>query len=290
MTYTIERNYQISGLENGASAPLIWLIHGAGGDLQHFDAVVPVLINAGFRVLVHDVRFHGLSQAVGDETAINAAPFEFSDVIQDMDIILKEVKQKHYVDHAVKLFVGGLSMGGMSTLLYAADKGHTEIWKQDEIELKGLILIAAGIPYLEASRSGWELFKTRQANQEVLQFMKASIVASSLTESGRQEVKRAIDLVSDHALYECFVAIATKYPEPSTPPKKHVPLTSVPMLLVWPDQDPYTKEELQKLHESNLEHGIDSEYKIVPDAGHMVILNKGDQVGILLRDFCSKRK
>jgi pimeloyl-ACP methyl ester carboxylesterase len=288
MTYTIKSNFQVVGLNNSAKAPLIWLIHGGGGDLHHYDTVVPVLIEAGFRVLVNDVRFHGLSQPVGDEAAITTAPFDFADVIEDMDSILQEVKREHYADHTVNLFVGGLSLGGMITLLYAADKGHADTWKEDQIYLKGLILLAAGIPYLEASRPGWEIFKTRQADQAVLEFMKTAIIASAVTESGRKKVKRAMGLVSNHALYECFVAIATLYPEPSNPPKKHIPLTTVPMLLIMPDQDPYTKEEMVKLHESNLEHGISSVAVTISDARHMVILDKGGEVGAVLRDFCNK--
>lgn len=279
----IKNNYKVLGLENSNESPLIWLIHGAGGDILHFDTVIPTLIQSGYRVLLNDVRFHGLSQP----KIKGEYPFLFSDINQDMDLILKEVKQEHYPCHPIQLFIGGLSMGSMISLLYASDQSHTQIWAQDQIQLKGIILLAAGIPYLQVPRSGWDVFRTRQVTQEMFQLARSSIAVSSITEYGKKHAKRAIDQVSDHALYECLVAIAELLPSPTIPAKPYIPLTTVPMLLIIPDQDPYTRIEMEELHNINLSYGIRSQLHTIENAGHLVTLDQGEQVGIQTRDFCN---
>ncbi|KAI9337099.1 Alpha/Beta hydrolase protein [Pilaira anomala] len=281
---SIKINYKVLGLEeNGSEAPLIWLIHGAGGDLFHFDPVVPILVEAGYRVLVNDVRFHGLSQP---ETK-GEYPFLFSDVMQDMNNVLKEVKEQHYPENPIRLFFCGFSMGCMISLLFASDKGHAKIWEKDQIELKGIVLLAAGIPNLEVARQGWDIFRTRQATPEVLQFARSAIVDSPITDFGKKDAKRAMDLISEHALYECLVAVAELLPSPSESPEPYIPLTTVPMLQIIPAQDPYVRVEMELLHSINLEHGIRSELSVIENSGHFVTLDQGLEAGIQTRDFCN---
>jgi 3-oxoadipate enol-lactonase len=49
-------------LAGGDQAPLVVLTHGAYVDHHEWDETVPLLVNAGFRVLTWDVRGHGLSR------------------------------------------------------------------------------------------------------------------------------------------------------------------------------------------------------------------------------------
>ncbi|KAI9485271.1 MAG: Alpha/Beta hydrolase protein [Benjaminiella poitrasii] len=286
------RNYQLCGLENDIHSPLIWLIHGAGGDLHHYDAIAKVLVNNGFRVLLMDVRFHGLSQPLVEsenEPPLNQLLFSFADVIHDMDIILEEVKQQHYARYKNKihLFLGGLSMGGMISLLYAADK---DLKTNQNFVMEGLILLAAGIPYMELPRFGWDIYAERKATMDDLRNTRAAITLSSSTPNGRVEVERSLKLISDHALYECMVAIATLLPSPPvgqpTPPYKL--LTQAPTLLIVPDQDAYTRPELELLHKTNLEQGVQSELVIIENAGHMVILDQPEQVADQITNFCKR--
>lgn len=280
----IKINYKFEGLENADSSPLIWLTHGAGGDLYHFDTVVPVLVANGFRVLRMDVRYHGLSQP-DDLTNVT---YKFSDVIQDMNGVLEEVKEKYYSHYnkGVSLLLAGFSMGGMISLLSAADMvNDQESWNNYGFVLKGIIAMASGIPLMEVERPGWDIYRDRTATLEILQFTKASIVASSLTELGKQETERAMKLISDPALYECLVEVATFFPPPSDPPRRYVPATNLPILLIWPDHDAYTKQELELLHTINLEHGITSKLVVIKDAGHMVVLDKGVEVAENIIEF-----
>lgn len=279
----MKKNYKVLGLNHSANAPLIWLTHGAGGDMSHYDTVVPTLIESGFRVLLMDVRFHGLSQPKGDQTAIEAATFDFKDIIEDMNDILRQVKTDHYPNDTIQLILGGLSMGGMISLLYASQ--HEE-WQENSIRLRGIILLAAGIPYMEVDRPGWDLFRKGQVTPEIFQSAKSAIIASSIKHP--EKVERSMKLISDDALLKCLVAISKLLPSPSNPPKPYQLLTTVPMLLVMPDGDPYTKLEMEKLHETNIANGVHSEAVTIKDSGHMVIIDQGSRVGICIKDFCLK--
>jgi 3-oxoadipate enol-lactonase len=78
------------------SAPLVVLTHGATVDHAEWDATLPLLIIAGFRVLAWDVRGHGLSRL---------APFSLQEGVDD----LLEIIDSLAVEKAI--FVGH-SMGG----------------------------------------------------------------------------------------------------------------------------------------------------------------------------------
>lgn len=283
-------HYKVVGPENnedGNVRPLIWLVHGAGGDMNHFYTVTPNLIVNGFRVLLMDVRYHGLSQPL-DTT--EEPIFKFSHVMQDMRTVLKEVKAIYYShsESPVPLFVGGFSMGGMVSLLFSSNNREEE---HKDFVLKGVVAMASGIPLLEMERPGWDVYRDRSATKEVLQYTKAAIVASALTDSGKEETERAMKLISDPALYECLVEVATCFPVPpvSGPPKAYVPLTRLPILLIWPDHDAYTKQEMETLHNISLKEGIDSSLVTIMHAGHMVVLDKGEEVAKHIIEFCNNK-
>lgn len=283
----VSNYYRILGLENSASNPLILMIHGSGGDLQHFKTVTPILIGQGYRVLLMDVRYHGQSQLEEDETIDpEKITWTFDDVLQDIDIMLEEIKQNHYQGVSkVHLFLAGFSMGGMITLLYAEKLSRD---KKEGIELAGIIPIASGIPHLEISRLGWDLYAERKATLEDLEWTKSAIIQSSVTPYGQEQTRRAMQLISNHALYECAVAVGTMLPNPSDPPVSYNVVTKVPTLLIISDQDVLTKPEMELLYQLSVEQGVDVERVYVKDAGHMVILDQGEQVGKTILTFCKR--
>ncbi|KAI8077362.1 Alpha/Beta hydrolase protein [Gilbertella persicaria] len=283
-TLGIKLNYQVLGLNNNNTSPLIFLIHGAGGDLHHYASVTPHLIESGYRVLLMDVRFHGLSQPT---KAIEQVNFSFEDVIHDMNWILRQVKQEFYAGHTIQLFLGGLSMGGMISLLYAQSKACGN-YTWDNIILRGVIPMAAGIPCMELERQGWDVYRERKATPEFLEWSKSAIIQSSLTLEGQKETERAIKSISDAAMYECMVAIAMQLPNPSNPPISYKPTVFVPMLLILPEGDEYTRKEIELLHQINLKHGISSHLIVVPNAGHMIVLDKSKDVSQYIVEFCSR--
>ncbi|KAI8639699.1 Alpha/Beta hydrolase protein [Parasitella parasitica] len=282
----VKNHYEIFGLENPEKSPLILMIHGAAGDLHHYKTVTPALVEKGYRVLLMDVRYHGLSQLEEDENVDpETTTWTFAEVLQDIDSMLDKIKECHYQEtKEITLFVAGLSMGGLTTLLYAERRAKEE---KEGIKLAGIIPIASAIPHLEITRPGWDLYAERKATPEILEWSKTSIIASSITPEGQEETRRAMQLISNHSLYECLVAIGSMLPNPSDPP---VPYTAVnvPTLLIFPDQDPLTKPEMDLFYNLCKEQKVDVEKIEIKDAGHMVILDQGPQVGNHITKFVER--
>ncbi|KAK4512851.1 Golgi apyrase [Mucor velutinosus] len=284
----VKNHYEIIGLKNPESSPLILMVHGAGGDLHHYKTVTSTLVEQGYRVLLIDVRYHGLSQPKEDDTKDpGKTSWTFDDVLQDVDTMLTDIKEKHYqgVDQ-IQLFIAGLSMGGMIALLYAEKESKRK--REDGIHLAGIIPIASGIPHLEIPRLGWDLYAERRATLEDLTWTRSAIIQSSITPYGQDQTRRAMELISNHALYECLVAIATMLPNPSNPPVSYTVRSKLPTLLLIPEQDVLTKPEMELLYQLCVEQGVNAERAYIQNAGHMVILDQGEQVGKHISAFCKR--
>ncbi|CEP09007.1 hypothetical protein [Parasitella parasitica] len=282
----VKNHYKLLGEENPETSPLVLMIHGAAGDMHHYETVTPALIEKGYRVLLMDVRYHGLSQLQENENVDpETTTWTFEDVLQDIDTMLDKVKKKYYEKtNEITLFVAGLSMGGVTTLLYAEKRAKEE---KQGIKLAGIIPIASAIPHLEITREGWSFYAERKATLELLEWSKSSIIASSITPEGQEETRRAMQLISNHSLYECLVAIGSMLPNPSDPPMPYSAV-NVPTFLIFPDKDPLTKPEMDLFYELCKEQKVDVEKIVIKDAGHMVILDQGPQVGNHIATFVER--
>ncbi|OBZ90796.1 hypothetical protein A0J61_01138 [Choanephora cucurbitarum] len=280
----MQLNYEVLGLSNSESKPLILLFHGAGGDLHHYDNVTHKLVKKGYRVLLMDIRHHGLSQPISKAEPVT---FDFDDVLKDVDQVLTHVVQQHYTSKKThSLYVGGLSMGGMIALMFGEEKAKVN-YKWNKMELKGLVLMASAVPGMQIERSGWDAFRDRTATLDYLQWSKQAIIQSSITKRGQTETARALGLISDKALYECMVNIALQLPNPTDPPVAYKPRVCLPMLLLMPEQDPLTRPEMELLHKINRQNNIPSRFVLVPNSGHMVILDQSEAVYKQIHKFCS---
>ncbi|MGC9325984.1 MAG: alpha/beta fold hydrolase, partial [Desulfomonilia bacterium] len=89
-------HYRLDGPEG---APVVMLSNSLASDLTMWDAQVPSLVNAGYRVLRYDSRGHG-------QSAVPAGPYSIellaSDAVALLDVL--EIEKVHFC---------GLSMGGM---------------------------------------------------------------------------------------------------------------------------------------------------------------------------------
>lgn len=77
-----------------ADAPLVVFTHGATIDHHEWDATLPLVTAAGFRVLTWDVRGHGLSRP---------APFDMAEAVEDLLALLDrlEVREAILVGHSM---------------------------------------------------------------------------------------------------------------------------------------------------------------------------------------------
>ncbi len=63
-------HYRLAGPADG---PVVVLTHGLSLDQHAYDAQVPALVAAGYRVLTWDLRGHGRSQPIGDGISVEGA-------------------------------------------------------------------------------------------------------------------------------------------------------------------------------------------------------------------------
>ncbi|KAI8975010.1 Alpha/Beta hydrolase protein [Pilobolus umbonatus] len=280
----ISHNIKLSGLRNSIHAPVIWLIHGTGGDLKHFDSVSDYLIDKGFRVLRNDMRFHGQSQQVYSTEVI---PFALADVLTDMDFVLNHTKTTYYPHRDMKLFLGGLSLGGVLSIMTASDSNKVNAWAHKGIHLKGVIPIASGVPYANVSRAGWEFFIDGTFNVDNIADAKELIIGSALFPDAKEETRRAINLISGLKFLEAMRAIAYLYMQVSP---NYVAPFDISTLLIMADSDPLTQEEMTLLHQANRAAGVDSRLVTIINSGHMIPLdqpkNLARQIYQFVRLFC----
>lgn len=274
-------NYELSGEQNSTQNTVIWLIHGAAGHLNHFDRITSYLIRQRFHVLTCDIRYHGSSQPINDDPIT----FQFKDVLDDLDFIISLVKQTHYPDHNISVFLGGLSMGGIISLLYAVRHENKCQLKDQGIELKGIIPIGSAVPSIPFPRTEWKVYQDLTPNLELTGLMKANIVQSAEFASSQEEIQRSMKQISNVAFYKCLAAIADILLS-SNQEDQSIPPTMLPMLLIIPGKDAYTRKEMESLHELNTLHGVASQAVIIENALHMVVLDYSSQVAAYISEFC----
>jgi 3-oxoadipate enol-lactonase len=113
-TYT---NGIVTFYEDSGEGPPVVLVHGYGADLRLWDAQVPALVGAGFRVIRHDVRGHGRSLIAPDGYTYENYSADLRDLLDRLNVE-RPATESLSIDAA---HVVGLSMGGGVALQFALD-------------------------------------------------------------------------------------------------------------------------------------------------------------------------
>ena len=122
MAYCRTGEYPIYYEEAGRGLPVV-LVHGHGVDLRIWDDVVPLLSDAGLRVIRYDVRGHGRSYA--PDTG-----YTWEAYVADLKALVSHVGLEEAA-------VVGFSMGGGIALSFA--QNHPE-------RTAALALVSAALP------------------------------------------------------------------------------------------------------------------------------------------------
>jgi len=113
-TYT---NGIVTFYEDSGDGPPVVLVHGYGADLRLWDAQVPALVEAGFRVIRPDVRGHGRSLIPPDGYTYENYSADLRDLLDRLNIE-RPATESLSLESA---HVVGLSMGGGIALQFALD-------------------------------------------------------------------------------------------------------------------------------------------------------------------------
>jgi len=242
-----------------AANPLVVFTHGAYIDHREWDASLPLVIAAGFRVLTWDVRGHGRSRP---------GTFHLNDALDDLLALLDLLgaKQATFVGH---------SMGGnlhQELVFHHPERVGALVmldctWNFQKLSRLDVFSLKIGIPLL-----GWYPYKTL-INQM------AEITATRPAD--RAYLREAFSTLTKKE----FVQIMTEtslclHNEPDFHIKK-------PMLLMVGEKD--TTGNIRKVAPAWAKHEPDCSYVVIPGARHAANLDNPEFFHRTLLDFLKRR-
>lgn len=259
--------------DSGGTGRPVVLIHGWPLSADSWKAQVPILRDAGYRVIAYDRRGFGRSDKPSDGYEYDTLAADLAGVIEDLD--LKDVS------------LVGFSMGGGEVARYIA--------RQGEGRLHSVVFAAAVPPYLlksdgnpdgpltqeAADGMAAELGKDREAFFD--SFTKDFFSANGklkVTEAQRQEAIALAHQSDQTAALACMKAFAT------TDFRDDLKKVTVPTLIIHGDSDGTVPFEGsgKRTHEAV----AGSELVVLKDAPHGCNVSHADDFNLALLDFLKK--
>jgi len=244
--------YYFTSKTNGAKQPILVLIHGAGGNYLHWPHNLRRLNH--YKVYAPDLPGHGKSSGLGQQSVRSYA-----------DAVARWMKSVG-IDQAV---IAGHSMGGAIAQMLAIEYPKL---------VRALILVATGAK-LEVNQN--LLFKlstpatTPSAVDDIIKWSWKPGTEQKLLEKIREQLlaTRSAVIYGDYLACNNFDLTSSL--------KK----IKVPTLVVAGEDDKMTPLDLNR----QLEQGIrQAQIAVVPNAGHMVMLEQPDKVAREALTFLSK--
>ncbi|MGL5443397.1 MAG: alpha/beta fold hydrolase [[Mycobacterium] stephanolepidis] len=239
----------------GSGIPVVF-IHGAGADHAMFESQRDVLRAAGFRVVLFDLRGHGVSRP--NTTAITADV-----LVTDVEALIAHLD----LDRPILI---GLSLGGNigQRLVRQAPQGYRALGVFDSTWNTG------PLSWLERS--------SLRLSAPLLRFIPARSLpgvmadASAVTESARADLLRAFAAISKAEFLEIWRA-TTEFVKPDSDYR-----TQLPLLLMRGEKD-RTGNIATSMSQWAIADGVAE--VVIPDAGHVVTLDAPEPVNAALVSF-----
>jgi 3-oxoadipate enol-lactonase len=246
--------------ESGRGIPVV-LLHGFPLDHRVWHNQVHDLATI-CRVITPDLRGFGQSHGGGD--------FTMTSLAEDLYLLLSQI-------HALPCVLGGLSMGGYISLAYE---------RQFAATLRGLMLIdsraAADTPEGRAGRDAMiDLAKTSGSFAVADSMMPKMFAGGSLENTELvKELKSIMDACPAQTIQ--YASAAMRDRADFRPTLSHI---AAPTLIIVGESDVLTPPAMaQEVH--GLIKG--STLSIIPNAGHMAIMEQPQQVSRTIRQFLTK--
>ncbi len=151
-------------------APLVVFSHGATIDHHEWDATLPLVVNVGFRVLIWDLRGHGLSRP---------ARFDLVEAVDDLLALLDrlQVREATLVGH---------SMGGNL---------HQEFTYRHPERVKALVMLDCTWNFMQLSKSDRFWLKTAEPIFKLYPYktlIDQSVAASAISKDGQALLRKGM--------------------------------------------------------------------------------------------------
>ncbi len=239
--------------------PLVVLTHGACVDHHSFDLQIPALIDS-YRLLLWDVRGHGLSQPMG-------APFSIPRSVDDLLALVDTLgdEQAVYVGHSNGSYIA-------QELAFR----HPE---------RVRALVVADGTCITWPHSAWEQFIIRAAPAlgglfpyETLK--KAGLSANAIRPDVRDYIYRAFSQIPKRQFIEILTAVARGlHAEPDY-------RIAQPLLLTHGDAD--RLGDIARIAPKWAARAPNCTYAVIPNASHFSMMDNPDAFNRLLLDFLAR--
>ncbi len=247
-------HYWLGGSEN---APLVVFTHGAYIDHREWDMTIPLVINAGYRVLTWDLRGHGKSRP---------GIFKVTDALKDLLAILDllNVKQAGFVGHSMggnihQELVFKFPQRVKSLVMAGCTWNFQKLTRIEEISIK------IGVPML-----GWYPYAT---------LLRQMAEVSAMHAKDKAYMIEAFSVLSKQEFVQVMgEATACLHHEPDY-------FIPKPMLLIVGDKD--KTGNIRNIAPVWAKHDKDCRFVVVPNAMHCVNFDAPEVFLQELLDFLS---
>lgn len=261
-------NYRAEGPELGAP---VLLVHGFGGNVNHFRYNIPALASEGYRVYAVDLLGFGASDKPPDA---NYSIELFVELLTDFI---------HMIDSSQPWIVAGNSIGGLCSLavtkaLAPADKirgcvlfnasGGMSGFRYEDVQwyLKPILYFVQKV--VLGPQLGGRFFENFKTRDNVESILTSQGVYGDTTNVDEELLEILLGPSEDEGAKEVFLKVFGGPPGPT--PESLLPQISVPVLALWGSADPWTPVD-QGMHPatkfSDYAKG-DFQLKLLPGAGH----------------------
>ena len=269
-------------IDQGAGTPII-LLHGFPDSKEIWKYQLPVLVNAGYRVIAPDLRGYGKAPSpLGKEEY--TIPILMSDVIGILDAL--EIDQAHLVGH---------DWGAALSWQLATFYPH---------RFTSLIALSVGYP----GNSAWSSIEQHQKSWYFYLFLQEGLAEKTLADydyeltrtfmSSHPELDQVIkrykeELTLTTALNWYRGNMQNRLSQPNVdyqPATEKPPIpkekVAIPVLGIWSDGDIYLSEAQMK---QSIERATNFSFQKVEGAGHWMMLDRPDEVNELFLSFFNEQ-
>ena len=281
--YVQTKNGSFPIIDQGIGTPIL-LLHGFPDSKEVWKKQIPEFVKAGFRVIAPDLRGYGNAPSPTDKEEYTI-PILMNDIIGILDTL--NLEEVHLVGHD-----WGAALSWQLATYY-------------ENRFASLTVLSVGYP----GNSAWSSIEQRQKSWYFYLFLQKGLAEKTLTDydweltrefmSSHPELEQVIERMKDgDALttalnwYRGNMQDRLSQPDVDYQPVTDKPPRStfkvkIPVLGIWSDEDIYLTEAQMR---QSTELATDFTFRKIIGAGHWMMLDKPNELNVLMLDFLDKNK
>ena len=274
-SYSINYRVEEPTVETGdilQPQPLL-LVHGFGGNVNHFRHNIPAFQEEGYRVFAIDLIGFGASEkAVDVEYSIDL----FVQLLRDFVLAMNERYHKQYSEEDIAWMVAGNSIGGLCCLGLAQSlpeqihgvvlfncAGGMSAFRYEDVPLLARPILYLVKNYALKGKLGEKFFADFKTKKNVESILRKQGVYKNQVNVDDELLDILLGPSEDEGAATVFLKVFGGEPGPT--PESILPFVKCPVLALWGEADPWTPHtrgtSFYVLHH-------DFHLEVLPETGH----------------------